>query len=165
MSDLAGELRMSIEDDLLAMQKNALSWCEKLEDAQSPLLSLGPIWALRASFEDLYDQLEATIEEFRNRRGMLLKIIAKECVAERHRRKEEEPGIDRWRGTEQEAREQLKQSGNMIIHLLSNDDGTFSLMRHIVCEHCHYCDVQGDCRCREDEVEATPYVKNPYPEG
>ena len=28
---------------------------------------------------------------------------------------------------------------NAICHLLRNDDDTYSIMYHIVCEHCDYC--------------------------
>lgn len=37
------------------------------------------------------------------------------------------------------AREVYKLSGS-IRHILDNQDGTYSVMSHIVCEHCDYCD-------------------------
>lgn len=58
---------------------------------------------------------------------------------------------NRWRGTEKEARISLLNSkSNMIGHLLDNQDNTFSIMSHIVCEYCDYCEEQGDCRGRYD---------------
>lgn len=51
---------------------------------------------------------------------------------------------------------------NAICHILSNDDGTYSMMYHIVCEHCDHCDSQGDCRdifqiTKIDKVKENPY--------
>ena len=46
----------------------------------------------------------------------------------------------------------LNSQSNMIAHLLDNGDGTYSLLYHIVCEHCDYCYTQGDCRGRGDAV-------------
>jgi len=44
---------------------------------------------------------------------------------------------------------------------LDNGDGTYSIMYHIVCEFCDYCEEQGDCRGRGDFV--TPLAKeDPY---
>ena len=39
-----------------------------------------------------------------------------------------------------EARASLAKPSNAICHLLDNQDGTFSIMSHINCEHCDYCD-------------------------
>ena len=69
---------------------------------------------------------------------------------------------DRWRGTEDEARADIDNyKGPMIRHLLSNDDGSFSIMSHINCNWCDYCGTQGDCRARENYT-AVPYKPNPY---
>ncbi len=48
-----------------------------------------------------------------------------------------------------------------ISHLLDNGDGTYSVMCHIVCEWCDYCDSQGDCRLKPDCVPV-PYQDDPY---
>jgi hypothetical protein len=39
-----------------------------------------------------------------------------------------------------DARASLAKGSNAILHLLDNQDGTFSIMSHINCEHCDYCD-------------------------
>jgi hypothetical protein len=67
---------------------------------------------------------------------------------------------DRARMTLEEARSVCERPTNVITHLLSNDDGTFSVMSHIVCEHCDYCDSQGDCR--EGGKAAVPAKDDPY---
>lgn len=70
----------------------------------------------------------------------------------------------RFRMTEALARDRLKKEncGSMVCHLLSNDDETFSLLYHIVCEWCDYCDEQGDCRGIPDIqpilAKADPYA-------
>lgn len=72
---------------------------------------------------------------------------------------------DRWRGTEQEARSIIARGGPKVAHLLNNQDGTYSVMSHIVCDWCDYCDTQGDCRPmgnRPVEYEAVPYKPDPY---
>lgn len=33
----------------------------------------------------------------------------------------------------------VEKPGNTIRHLLDNEDGTYSVMSHIVCEFCDYC--------------------------
>jgi lipoate synthase len=69
---------------------------------------------------------------------------------------------DRPRYTEEEARRILAEGAcAAIMHLLLNDDGTFSIMYHIVCEHCDYCDSQGDAR-RKKDIEAVPAKPDPY---
>lgn len=68
---------------------------------------------------------------------------------------------DRVRLPESTARKLLNEPTNMIVHLLKNEDGTFSLMYHIVCDHCDYCDTQEDARSRPD-VRAIPAKENPY---
>ena len=73
-------------------------------------------------------------------------------------------GEDRPRFSEAEVREHLRDTkSSMVEHLLDNGDGTFSVMAHIVCEHCDYCTSQGDCR-GEPDIEAVPYKENPYEE-
>jgi hypothetical protein len=49
----------------------------------------------------------------------------------------------RWRGTLDQARSIVDSPSNMISHILANDDGTFSVMSHIVCEFCDYCEAGG----------------------
>lgn len=57
----------------------------------------------------------------------------------------------RLRMTKEQAMELLANSNsNMVAHLLDNQDGTYSLVYHIVCEYCDYCESQGDCRWRPD---------------
>jgi hypothetical protein len=69
---------------------------------------------------------------------------------------------DRFRYTEEEARRILVDEADAaIMHLLLNDDGTFSIMSHIVCEHCDYCDSQGDARLQHD-IEAVAAKPDPY---
>lgn len=63
--------------------------------------------------------------------------------------------------TREQAIEVLDRDSNAINHLISNDDGTYSIMFHIVCEHCDYCDSQGDCRGMTDPV-AVPAKPDPY---
>jgi len=47
---------------------------------------------------------------------------------------------DRPRWDEAKAREVVSKSYGWIPHLLDNGDGTFSVMGHITCERCDYCD-------------------------
>ena len=69
---------------------------------------------------------------------------------------------NRDRYTETEARDILENTtSNVIMHLLDNEDGTFSIMGHIVCEHCDYCCSQGDARWERDIV-AVPAKRDPY---
>lgn len=67
---------------------------------------------------------------------------------------------DRERMTLDDAKFVAERPTNVITHLLSNDDGTFSVMSHIVCEHCDYCDSQGDCG--SGGKEPVPAKSNPY---
>jgi hypothetical protein len=46
---------------------------------------------------------------------------------------------DRERITLAEAKALMAVPSNTIDHLLANDDGTYSVMSHIVCEFCDYC--------------------------
>jgi len=78
---------------------------------------------------------------------------------------EREEFENRPRYSEQEVRDWLTDVDSpMIWHLLKNEDGTYSVMGHIVCEHCDYCESQGDCR-RRPEVEAVPAKIRPYEES
>ena len=43
-----------------------------------------------------------------------------------------------------------------VSHLIDNQDGTYSVISHIVCHWCTFCDDQGDCRCVEAPI-AVPY--------
>lgn len=38
----------------------------------------------------------------------------------------------------------IMSKGGLIRHLLDNGDGTFSVMGHINCEHCDYCDLENE---------------------
>ena len=67
----------------------------------------------------------------------------------------------RPRFSEEEARQALLQDSPKVEHLVSNDDGTFSILCHIVCEWCDYCEAQGDCRGNYDAI-ALPAKLNPY---
>lgn len=51
---------------------------------------------------------------------------------------------------------------NAICHILSNDDCSYSLMYHIVCEYCDYCDSQGDCRDIFSIERIVPAKEDPY---
>jgi len=69
---------------------------------------------------------------------------------------------NRPRFTEEEARRDLVDYPSAkITHLISNDDGTFSLLGHIVCEYCDYCEEQGDCRGNYNAI-AFPAKEDPY---
>lgn len=64
--------------------------------------------------------------------------------------------------TEEEARTFIRDTESpMILHLLKNEDGSYSVMGHVVCEYCDYCVAQGDCRGKYD---AKPQVakEDPY---
>lgn len=58
---------------------------------------------------------------------------------------------DRERLSEEDAKSLILNSqSNMILHLVKNEDDSFSIVGHIVCEFCDYCETQGDCRGRAD---------------
>ena len=74
---------------------------------------------------------------------------------------------ERYRFTEEEARnwiDQYSKDAHQVVHLLLNEDGTFSLMGHVVCEWCYYCYAQGDIRGDHDAVPVK-YVNDPYDEN
>lgn len=71
----------------------------------------------------------------------------------------------RARYTEKEAREELANRGGAIYHLLYNDDGTFSIMFHIVCEHCDYCEEQGPVFDNAHTVMPVKAKPDPYING
>ena len=74
----------------------------------------------------------------------------------------EENFENRPRYAEKEARMALEhRAGSMVMHLLDNQDGTFSIMEHIVCEHCDYCTEQGDARLQRD-IKAVVAKADPY---
>jgi hypothetical protein len=75
-----------------------------------------------------------------------------ECSGYENRLRMDRPTADRFL---------TMHAGAKIMHLLDNEDGTFSILTHIVCEHCDYCHEQGDCRGKEDAV-ALPAKGNPY---
>lgn len=70
---------------------------------------------------------------------------------------------ERDRYTEAEARQYLTDwaGSNATLHLLKNDDGTFSIMSHINCEWCDYCDERGDAR-GEPNIEPCVAKPNAY---
>ena len=69
---------------------------------------------------------------------------------------------ERARYTEVDARRLLAETtSSMFQHLLDNEDGTFSIMAHIVCEYCDYCVSQGDARGKGD-ITAVPAKPDPY---
>ena len=39
---------------------------------------------------------------------------------------------------------ELCETGNTINHIIDNEDGTYSVMCHINCEHCDYCDLSNE---------------------
>lgn len=41
-----------------------------------------------------------------------------------------------------DAIEQIGKPTNTISHLTYNDDGTFSIVDHIVCEYCRFCEAE-----------------------
>lgn len=59
----------------------------------------------------------------------------------------------RQRGTIEEAESWASMPGE-TRHVIANDDGTFSVMSHIVCEWCDYCDQGG--------YGPFPAKENPY---
>lgn len=59
----------------------------------------------------------------------------------------------RWRGTLEEAR-LAASKGNMTSHILDNQDGTYSIMSHLVCEWCDYCE--------EFDIDIHIAKANPY---
>ena len=69
---------------------------------------------------------------------------------------------ERDRYTEAEARRLLVDTASSVVmHLLDNGDGTFSIMSHIVCEYCNYCESQGDARAKAD-ITAVAAKADPY---
>jgi len=85
----------------------------------------------------------------------------------------------RWRGTLFEVREALSKPSNRVAHVLANDDGTYSIMRHINCEWCDFCAAEEKTRKHKlaDVVAVRgvqtpdgrtwtihPYKENPYEE-
>ncbi len=46
---------------------------------------------------------------------------------------------------------------NCIGHVIAEENNKYSLLSHIVCEHCDICDEQGDVRCLNfDEIKNFP---------
>jgi hypothetical protein len=50
---------------------------------------------------------------------------------------------NRMRMTLEQAQRVIDAPSNRIRHILKNDDDTYSIMGHIVCEFCDYCDEGG----------------------
>jgi hypothetical protein len=51
---------------------------------------------------------------------------------------------ERQRMTHGEAMSLLVRPSNAIEHLMDNGDGSYSIVFHIVCEHCDYCDAESE---------------------
>lgn len=72
---------------------------------------------------------------------------------------------DRARYSLEEVTEIHKEPTNAITHVLDNGDGTYSLMYHIVCEHCDYCAAQNGVEGRwwdNNGFIIHPAKENPY---
>lgn len=71
---------------------------------------------------------------------------------------------DRPRYSLEECRQACVEGSNAIMHVLDNGDETYSIMQHIVCEWCDYCDTQGDCRSGGGpaDFEPVPFKEDPY---
>lgn len=67
---------------------------------------------------------------------------------------------NRWRGSKEEAIADLRKPSNAIRHLLVNSDGTYSIMGHVVCEHCDYCEAEGDLAATAGDPEH-PTIEHP----
>ncbi len=87
-------------------------------------------------------------------------------MCDNYRRLENE---DRSRFSKDDVKKALENcdlDGNVIVHILENRDkkNTYSVMYHVVCEHCDYCDSQGDVRTLKwDEILTfPPYQEDPY---
>lgn len=52
----------------------------------------------------------------------------------------------------------MAQPTNAIQHLLENEDGTFSVMMHIVCEYCDYCAAEAE-GVRTHRAQEDPYAR------
>jgi len=70
---------------------------------------------------------------------------------------------DRDRMSLEDARkevERMYRSGGIlsIHHILENEDGTYSIMRHINCEFCNYCEEGGSPEAgKVHKARANPY--------
>lgn len=54
---------------------------------------------------------------------------------------------------------------NTIEHIIYNEDTKdFSMMSHIVCEFCLYCEMENSDNLQFMSVKVSNYVENPYPE-
>lgn len=71
---------------------------------------------------------------------------------------------ERLRLTKAEAYSLEKYQTPMIAHLLTNEDETYSIMYHINCEWCDYCEQQGDARgmLHGEVIVPMPAKENPY---
>jgi len=68
--------------------------------------------------------------------------------------------IERERFNLETATEVYKRPSNTLRHLLDNGDGTYSVMGHIVCEWCDYCEVERNNK--EGVVTIHSAQENPY---
>lgn len=54
---------------------------------------------------------------------------------------------------------------NTINHVIYNEDtNDFSIMSHIVCEYCLYCEQENSSDISFMAIRVSNYVDNPYPE-
>lgn len=67
---------------------------------------------------------------------------------------------DRPRFTLDEALKELQLETFWIRHLLDNGDGTYSIMSHIPCDWCDYCETQGNAVGKVD-IQAVPFQNDP----
>lgn len=53
---------------------------------------------------------------------------------------------------------------NTIDHVIYNEDtNDFSIMSHIVCEYCLYCEQENSDNIKFMSIKVSNYVENPYP--
>jgi hypothetical protein len=68
---------------------------------------------------------------------------------------------DRYNGID--AQNVLRLDSNMILHVMRNDDDSYSVVGHIVCEMCDLCYAQGDARGQDiDTLIIGSAIENIY---
>lgn len=56
-------------------------------------------------------------------------------------------------------------NSNTIDHVIYNEDtDDFSIMSHIVCEYCLYCEKENSDDMKFMSIRVSNYTDNPYPE-
>lgn len=75
---------------------------------------------------------------------------------------------DRLKFNYEKALEIYNSESNCIIHILYNNDNTFSIMAHSVCEHCLYCEQANQAYALGLRmINEHPFIhvalENPYP--